>query len=609
MKILHTADWHLGTFRSPVKDGVNLRTEDTKRCLNEMIRVAGEERPDYSLVSGDIFHSGKTWSDRCCEEIVTATHYIKELAAVSKQVVVMRGTPNHDGIGLFNVLAQTFEPFPNVHIVITPQVIPFEDADIALIPGFDRGIFRANHPGISADEENLVFTEELSNIVTGLKAQCSLEKKSILMAHYTIPGCNTESGQTMMLTQFEPVIPQEALLAANYDLVALGHIHRPQKIHNRNWYYSGAINALNFNDEGQERGFWIHNWHELGTWQSIFHKTPYRGFATIKLDEDDVTQINMQALDFVATQKWRGEIDDKIVRVHYSCSAENSKALNTAVLEKELLDDGAFMVWEILPDKIDEFANRTQLENTTDPEANLIKYLEEKQFPQDKIQELVLKARPIIAEAEASNSKTANSGAFEPVEIAVKNYRNYEEETFTKYGKAYQSFKDDLFADKANAITLDFELDQDIQINGRVHLELKVKSNTNRGLISAQVLEMGDKKYLAPIPALKRMNLDNGRLFKEEALRELPFKQAKYRVITKGHLNLQNRKDLLTIENVTPNEWMTIGLDLQPTIYKLNKGDKLRLVLYTTDFEHTIRDNSDYELTVDLSQSQMTLPY
>lgn len=151
MKILHTADWHLGTFRSPVKDGVNLRTEDTKRCLNEMIRVAGEERPDYSLVSGDIFHSGKTWSDRCCEEIVTATHYIKELAAVSKQVVVMRGTPNHDGIGLFNVLAQTFEPFPNVHIVITPQVIPFEDADIALIPGFDRGIFRANHPGISAD--------------------------------------------------------------------------------------------------------------------------------------------------------------------------------------------------------------------------------------------------------------------------------------------------------------------------------------------------------------------------------------------------------------------------------------------------------------------------
>lgn len=271
MKILHTADWHLGTFRSPVKDGVNLRTEDTKRCLDELIRVANEEKPDYSIVSGDIFHVGRLWSDRCCEEIITAIHYIRELAAVSKQVVVMRGTPNHDGSGQFNVLSEMFADVPNVHVVITPQVISFDDVDIAVLPGFDRGVFRANHPGLSSDEENVVFTNELSNIVTGLKAQCSPEKKSILMAHYTVPGCNTESGQTMMLTQFEPIIPQEALLAANYNLVALGHIHRPQKIMHRDWYYSGAINAMNFNDEGQQRGFWIHNWHELGTWQSIFH--------------------------------------------------------------------------------------------------------------------------------------------------------------------------------------------------------------------------------------------------------------------------------------------------------------------------------------------------
>ena len=68
------------------------------------------------------------------------------------------------------------------------------------------------------------------------------------------------------------------------------------------------------------------------------------------------------------------------------------------------------------------------------------------------------------------------------------------------------------------------------------------------------------------------MNLDNGRLFKEEALRELPFKQAKYRVITKGHLNLQNRKDLLTIEDVTPNEWMTIGLDFATNHLQTQQG-------------------------------------
>ena len=78
MKILHTADWHLGTFRSPVKDGVNLRTEDTKRCLDELIRVANEEKPDYSLVSGDIFHVGRLWSDRCCERKLSLQFIISE---------------------------------------------------------------------------------------------------------------------------------------------------------------------------------------------------------------------------------------------------------------------------------------------------------------------------------------------------------------------------------------------------------------------------------------------------------------------------------------------------------------------------------------------------
>lgn len=432
LKILTTADWHIGNFRSPIKDGINLRFEDTKRCLDELIRVAGEEQPDYTLISGDIFHVGRLWSDRCCEEIITAIHYIKELAAVSRQVVVMRGTPNHDGAGQFNVLSEMFADYRNVHIVTTPQVLNFEDIDIAVLPGFDRGVYRTKLPGLSGEEENEAITQELSNIVTGLKAQCVLGKRSVLMAHYTVPGCNTESGQTMMLTQFEPIIPQEALAAAGYDLVALGHIHRPQRILSYNWFYSGAINAMNFNDEGQERGFWIHESLPFDTWNwnSRFYKTPIREFASIELNDEDVTQLNMGAIDFVATAKWIGKIDEKVVRVHYSCSAENSKALNKAVLEKKLLDDGAFMVWEILPDKIDEYANRTGLTKATDPEANLIKYLEEKQVPPEKVQELVLKARPIIAEAEASITTGSEVGTFEPVEISVKNYRNYEEETF-----------------------------------------------------------------------------------------------------------------------------------------------------------------------------------
>ena len=54
---------------------------------------------------------------------------------------------------------------------------------------------------------------------------------------------------------------------------------------------------------------------------------------------------------------------------------------------------------------------------------------------------------------------------------------------------------------------------------------------------------------------------------------------------------------------------MDVQFELQPTIYKLKEGDTLRLVLYTTDFEITIRDNTAYQLTVDLEQSTLILPY
>ena len=53
---------------------------------------------------------------------------------------------------------------------------------------------------------------------------------------------------------------------------------------------------------------------------------------------------------------------------------------------------------------------------------------------------------------------------------------------------------------------------------------------------------------------------------------------------------------------------MEFDFELQPTIYKLEKGTTLRLVLYTTDFEITVRDQTDYQLTIDLANSRLTLP-
>lgn len=203
-----------------------------------------------------------------------------------------------------------------------------------------------------------------------------------------------------------------------------------------------------------------------------------------------------------------------------------------------------------------------------------------------------------------TNQRTFSLGDDEKV---IQN--RYETKDYERYGKAYPTFLTDLYQDKAQQVTIDLPIEEDLHLNGKARLHLRLYSSTNKGLLSAQLLELGSKKYLQPYPAvLSVRTLDNGRYHMLDNLTELPFKEAGQRVISKGYLNLQNRHDLLEVEAVTPGEWMEFDFDLQPTIYKLEKGATLRLVLYTTDFEITVRDQTDYQLTIDLAQSSLSLP-
>ena len=428
MKILHTADWHIGQFKGPVVDGVNLRSQDTVKCLEYMVQVAIEEKPDIVCVSGDIFHQEQVGPVRYSDEMITATNIITSLAHFSKYVIVMRGTPNHDGAAQFRVLERMLLNIRNVDVVTEPGVIKTPWADIACLPGFDKQEFRAKFPGLSADEENLAWTKYISDMVFALRAEC--EKTPILMAHYTVPGCNMESGQTSFFTNFEPVIPREALMAARYEAVLLGHIHRPQIIEGfDNVFYSGAINAMNFNDEGQDRGFWIHEFNEKGTLvKGHRYTTPYRQFHTITWDPDEVGDYIREGAMYLHRTGISEDVADKIVRVRYSCTSEQKKALNIPLLQKNLYELGAFYVADIEAESTIDITNRGLLSEESDPRLNLKKWLEEKTFKNpDKIVEL---AEPIIAEAMKQSTTAEIHGVFKPVSISVRNYRNYKEESF-----------------------------------------------------------------------------------------------------------------------------------------------------------------------------------
>jgi len=427
MKILHTADWHIGQFKGPVENGVNLRSLDTKSCLEYMVDDAGYVNPDIVCISGDIFHQEQIGPVRMSDEIITAVQTIEELSEIANLVIVMRGTPNHDGSGQYRVLEKMMQHNEKVLVVTKPEVVSTPLADIVCIPGFDKQEFRAKFPGLSTEEENLTWTKYISDMVVSLKAQCNPEVPNILMAHYTVPGCNMESGQTAFFTNFEPVIPREALQAADYDGVFLGHIHRPQKIFNlKNVFYSGAINAMNFNDEGQERGFYVHEFDGKDIWKSTFRETPFRKFYTMDWNEDDVTSYLAEGkLHLMDKQK---DIDNSIVRVRYTCTSDQKKALNIPMLQNDLYDLGAFYVSGIEAEQTIDVTNRGLLSEESDPLMNLKKWLDEKCYKDaDKIVDM---AEPIIAHAMKQSSTAEIFGIFQPVSITVKNYRNYKDETF-----------------------------------------------------------------------------------------------------------------------------------------------------------------------------------
>lgn len=436
IRVLHTGDLHIGNFPGPEQNGENSRFRDICKCLDALVAGAKESRPDIAVIAGDIFHQARVWSDRGLKENQTAVKFLRELEKICP-VVVMRGTPNHDSEEQFKTLESTFYGDDSVHIITQPEVGTYHSYDgkkvqIACVPGFDRGYYRAKHPGLSKEEENEVFTKAIEDMIVGLKAQCEEAAPTVLVSHYTITGCNMESGQTAFFSQFEPVVYPATLQAADFDLVCFGHIHRPQQLDGcKNTFYCGAISALNFNDEGQERGYWVHEIEDGGEVKSEFYKLPTREYKTIRLKDEDVAQIIDAAYTEEKFPFAIPDVQDRIVRVLYDCTDEHNKAFNHTVYGAALYNAGAFWVQEITPQKISITVDKKSMDADSTPEEALGNYLSEKGFTPERFGELIELARPIIAEATEKATTERHTGLFVPVEIEVRNYRNYRDETFS----------------------------------------------------------------------------------------------------------------------------------------------------------------------------------
>lgn len=410
MKILHSADWHLegkGRFQG--------KEEGTIKCLEWMLEKASLLSPSVILISGDIFEKSKVWIERGVKEISVAYDLIAKLSHIAP-VVAIKGTPNHDGKEQFELLGEMLKSNKQVKIITQPEVYNLETKDgkvnIIGIPGLNYGAYRAINSGLSKTEENQALTDDLMEIIKTLRLTCEKGQKTILMAHYTTTGCNTEGGQVMMFSECEVVLPRNQLQELEFDLIALGHIHRPQEVAT-GIFYSGGINSFSFGDEGQDRGFYLH---DLDTQTSEFMTTPYQKYQTIRFDNDDIEKFNSG--DYTPIKE---DLKGKVVRVYFEATQENINQFNSAALEAVLLQD-ALWVSEISCEKCLEL-NRTTVMGT-DPIFNIEEYFKD----DEDLPDIMEIARPVIEEKTITMNKS--KGRMVPISIEVRDYRNYKAESF-----------------------------------------------------------------------------------------------------------------------------------------------------------------------------------
>lgn len=155
-------------------------------------------------------------------------------------------------------------------------------------------------------------------------------------------------------------------------------------------------------------------------------------------------------------------------------------------------------------------------------------------------------------------------------------------------------------------------LTEPLFISGSAHIKLSVAALQTKGLISCMLIDYGEENRLNPVPSiLKRKSLDMGFHWREDDLVEFTKNSTKtpWKMISKGHINLQNRTNRYQNDSVLPGTFNTIDFDLQPTAYHVKEGHQVGLIIYATDFGMTLRNNDSDSYTINLANSRLKIPY
>ena len=250
MKLLHTADWHLGK-RLYGAD----RSDEAGAALDELVELARTERVDAIVVAGDLL-------DRRVVDSAALGVCLSGLVRLADVAPVLAIAGNHDDPDLWSHLAPYLASrrvhvrgrvAPPAEAVLSVETasgplhaafLPWADpARLALAAGADRTAARTSY----ADQIAAIIALYAEELRARRRAD---DGAAVLVAHLMVERALAGGGERELTMAMTYAVSSHAL-PADLDYIALGHVHRPQTIPGLTaaGRYSGSPMALDFSED------------------------------------------------------------------------------------------------------------------------------------------------------------------------------------------------------------------------------------------------------------------------------------------------------------------------------------------------------------------------
>ncbi len=255
MNILHTSDWHFGHRLHEQS-----QLYEQEKFLYWLLKTIKERTIHVLLVSGDIFDSGYPSS----QSLRMFYNFLAKLYKTTdcQHVVITAG--NHDAPGTINAPGELVRYF-SINLIgkatdnIEDEIFHFningEKLIVAAVPFLrDRDIRRA----IADENANDIETRYKTALVNHYNEAADAINKddhtfTVAMGHlFAVGGQVSESENRIYVGGLGDISASD--FPGLFDYVALGHLHRPQKVDKREHIrYSGSPYALSFGEAGSQK--------------------------------------------------------------------------------------------------------------------------------------------------------------------------------------------------------------------------------------------------------------------------------------------------------------------------------------------------------------------